>query len=1395
MSYKNYLKENVTLLLKSDERIFDFIQEYALDGLWFLDISEQTTFWINPKLKDVLGYKKETENELLEPLFSSILEQIQPLDSSEINEYYHKTFEYNHTNGSKVLMDCKLLNLFDSNGKLYGVLAANTLKKVNDSQVYEQKAILDASMNSQLFYIVRTDIYENYIYANDYFYEIFGYLEKDILGTNARLSIIEEDRDLFIEVVTRCFQYPSVPHQVILRKINQAGKYITNQCEYTGLVDGDGNVFEILCKGINISEEININNNLSLLSMLLTNMTDLLISIDRNGSISYVSPNIRNIYGLDPTKVIGNQYLDFVYSKDVALAKELIENTFSTGISLKNIEFRFTTNSVDWHWANINSSINPENKELILVISDITEKVNYLKQIKKDKLFILESSRVAKVGGWEIDIKSFTNKWSEITKEIHEVPADYVPNIETGINFYKEGESRETIARVVERTINYGEPFDVELQIVTAKGREKWVRAIGSADFSNPDKKRVYGVFQDIDETKRLSLENAKVNTFLKNISLQVSGVLHITQILNNGEWSILFFSKNFLKIDGFDDLSPSEKFMAFQKCIHPDDLEELNTKSRISINNFSELDFTFRLCLSDGEERWVQSTASPERNENGILWYGYMKDITKSKLTELELVRTKKLLQETNQIAKIGGWERNLSTGKVHISDYSKYIFGFNKHSQPSVETIISYFKEGTNRNAISNALKLCNIEGQSFNLELEMTNANEEDIWVRVIGQADFNDPNNKRIYGSIQDITALKLIELAHKKANIMLNTLSEQVPGALYQLEICDDGNSNILYFSNDFFKIEGFDTLSPREKSKVFLKTIHPEDLGLVTKDILRATKQLSAFEYEYRICLKTGEERWVRSMANPERTKDSVIFHGYLYDVTELKTLEIEREKAGYLLTKLSDQIPGVLFQHNISPDGELSIAYFSKNFASLMGGGFKEEDSLYNSALTLPRVHPDDLIHFQDIISNEYQPTENKVLYYRIITPFNGIRWIRSETSNAFRNGNIEWYSYLTDVTEEKNLTLEIQRIQKLLEESSKVARLGGWSMELKDLSIQWSNIVKDIIGVPHEYNPNLEVAVSFYKEGYSRDLVIKSFRECIEWGTPFEIEVEIAKASGEYIWVKVVGSTEKLEDKVVRIFGFFQDINALKLAQINNDKLLATQVLLAKEKELNLIKSRYIALTSHEFRTPLASILGSAELIEMTIEAAENTTFSEKILKHSERIKTQIDRLSSIIKDVLSLEQFGEDKYIRNIDNISIGSFILNVINNSPYEDKVKLILPNEEREIQFDQTSLNHILNNLINNAFKYSRLATQKPEISVVFEDQFCKIMVTDYGIGIPENDQKNIFDTFFRASNSIETEGTGFGLSVAKELAERLGAKITFRSKEGVGSTFTLNIPL
>lgn len=140
---------------------------------------------------------------------------------------------------------------------------------------------------------------------------------------------------------------------------------------------------------------------------------------------------------------------------------------------------------------------------LYSIVHDITDRRIAEKTLLKTKELLLQTSRTARVGGWEIDIDSQTAVWSEVTREIVEVAPDYEPDLAGSINFYKEGESRDTIQRVVNELTTSGKPFDEELQIITANGTLKWVRAIGQAQFDNGRCVRGYGTFQDIDLKKK----------------------------------------------------------------------------------------------------------------------------------------------------------------------------------------------------------------------------------------------------------------------------------------------------------------------------------------------------------------------------------------------------------------------------------------------------------------------------------------------------------------------------------------------------------------------------------------------------------------------------------------------------------------------------------------------------------------------------------------------------------------------------------------------------------------------------------------------------------------------------------------------------------------------------
>jgi PAS domain S-box-containing protein len=230
-----------------------------------------------------------------------------------------------------------------------------------------------------------------------------------------------------------------------------------------------------------------------------------------------------------------------------------------------------------------------------------------------------------------------------------------------------------------------------------------------------------------------------------------------------------------------------------------------------------------------------------------------------------------------------------------------------------------------------------------------------------------------------------------------------------------------------------------------------------------------------------------------------------------------------------------------------------------------------------------------------------------------------------------------------------------------------------------------------------------------------------------------------------------------------------------------------------LEKERELNDLKTKFVSIASHEFRTPLSTVLSSASLINQYNDRGE----SDKINKHVLRIKSSVNHLTSILNDFLSLGKLEEGVVDINLEKININDFLQEV-----YEEIMPALKPDQEVEIQCvnlqdeiwsDQRILRNIFFNLISNASKYSEPG-KKIFVKCNYHDNQFIFSIRDEGMGIPKEDQKHLFDRFFRASNAGNIQGTGLGLNIVKRYVELLHGQITFKSEYTQGSIFTFTIP-
>ena len=228
-----------------------------------------------------------------------------------------------------------------------------------------------------------------------------------------------------------------------------------------------------------------------------------------------------------------------------------------------------------------------------------------------------------------------------------------------------------------------------------------------------------------------------------------------------------------------------------------------------------------------------------------------------------------------------------------------------------------------------------------------------------------------------------------------------------------------------------------------------------------------------------------------------------------------------------------------------------------------------------------------------------------------------------------------------------------------------------------------------------------------------------------------------------------------------------------------------------LSKEKELNEMKSRFVSMASHEFRTPLTSILSSAAIIGRYDKEDQQ----DKREKHINRIKSSVANLTGILNDFLSLSKLEEGKVEINLVELNLDLLCREIIDDTKQllksDQKIIHKIHGEHNHVIVDERILRNVVFNLVSNAIKYS---DKDISCDIYFEEDHFKLIVKDKGIGIPEEDQKYLFTRFFRAGNVINIQGTGLGLNIVKRYVSILGGTIDFESKHEVGTSFFVTIP-
>lgn len=392
-----------------------------------------------------------------------------------------------------------------------------------------------------------------------------------------------------------------------------------------------------------------------------------------------------------------------------------------------------------------------------------------------------------------------------------------------------------------------------------------------------------------------------------------------------------------------------------------------------------------------------------------------------------------------------------------------------------------------------------------------------------------------------------------------------------------------------------------------------------------------------------------------------------------------------------------------------------------------------------------------------------------------------------------------------MMDVTERQSIEDQLRKSEAHLVAAQRIAHFGIWEFDVRSQQLMWSEEKLRIFGLdPTGPQPTYTQLIEMMHPD-DRDSFEQLVYRALTDGTSYEIVFRIKRPNGQLRHIETRGEAIfNSAGQVIQLFGIVVDITERKQAE--EETLKALQ----RERELSEAKSRFIAMTSHEFRTPLTTIQSSVDLLRRY----SDRLLQEKRLEHLSRISSAIEQMNSMVEDVLLLSEAEAGNLqvkpapvdLVQLCRSLVSELIVadrkqhNITFTPMGESKVELSettsLEQEQAspmEYLLDEKLVRYILSNLLGNALKYS------PPGSAVQLDLICHpdqvvFRIQDEGIGIPSKDMPRLFESFHRASNVAATQGTGLGLALVKQCVDLHGGHISVDSFVGKGSTFTVTLP-
>jgi PAS domain S-box-containing protein len=578
---------------------------------------------------------------------------------------------------------------------------------------------------------------------------------------------------------------------------------------------------------------------------------------------------------------------------------------------------------------------------------------------------------------------------------------------------------------------------------------------------------------------------------------------------------------------------------------IHPDDRD-------LVFAEFSKLDKQKRVTIppcrfrdKNGDWHWIETVATNLTNDpkiGGIV--AVSRDITEwvNAEEEVRLSEEKyKLLFHSSPIPK---WVYSLDTFKfLDVSETAIKNYGYTKEEflnmtikdirpKEEIEELLEARKSITDRNGIIHfgMFTHCKKDGTKIKVEVSGHKFSFQGKDCMMIAAIDVTERENAlRLLNDNQEklLAAQNIAKIGYFKVDLINHNMFWS--DKLYEIWGVDKGNFKITYQN--------------------FFKTIHPDDAQKFEEARSNAISNGTAMDLEFRVIQPDGSIKWVHEKGGTSKDEKGNLatFEGTVQDVTESKLLKLSLEESNQRYKYVTQATFDAIWDWDLVTDE----CFWGEGFQTTFGYDAKTLRS--DKSFWTKHAHPEDL----DRVSEEIERAVNSkksnwLIEYRFqkadnsyVDVLDRCIIIRDKNDKAIR-----MVGAMQDISEKKTLL-------QLLDKANRLARIGSWEIDVESGSVYWSDITKEIRETGPDFKPTLQIGISRFKEGYSRDTIIKRVKESIKNGRPWEEDLQIYTEKGNLKWIRTIGKAEIVNGKCVKVFGSFQDIDEQKRAEIDIHKL----------------------------------------------------------------------------------------------------------------------------------------------------------------------------------------------------------------------------------------------